>query len=240
MAEHLKKCSDCRRTVDELRTVLEEADGVKGEIRQAVESVDWDGFAARVTDRVFHRIPDAERRDRAVRFRLWSGLPKLKPVLAGLSLGLVLGSLAMYLILRQHSSVSGVASTFFASGEVLDKVELEMARRETLDYLQKSQYLLLDVVQSPPSGDADWPGFGSDQARELLSKKKYLNAQLDKYQMAKAKAICDQIELLFLELMQVSKELSQAELENIQNIIRDRQLLLKINLVRKELENREV
>ena len=55
--------------------------------------------------------------------------------------------------------------------------------------------------------------------------------------MAKAKAICDQIEMLFLELSQISDELPAAELHRIRGFVEERQLLLKINLVKKELQS---
>ena len=55
--------------------------------------------------------------------------------------------------------------------------------------------------------------------------------------MSKAKAICDQIELLFRELAQVSDELPAAELGRLRGFVEERQLLLKINLVKKELQS---
>ena len=58
--------------------------------------------------------------------------------------------------------------------------------------------------------------------------------------MAKAKQICDQIEMLFYELSQMSGGLSELELQRIQKLIQERQLLLKINLVKKELQKSEV
>jgi len=58
--------------------------------------------------------------------------------------------------------------------------------------------------------------------------------------MAKAKAICDQIEYLFYELMQISAELSEEEVSKIQNMIEEKKLLLKIKLLKKELEQSEV
>jgi len=73
-----------------------------------------------------------------------------------------------------------------------------------------------------------------------LSKKKYIDNQLDKVKLAKAKAICDQIELLFFELTQISEDLSPEDLRKIQRLIEERQLLLKIKLVRKELQKSEV
>jgi hypothetical protein len=78
------------------------------------------------------------------------------------------------------------------------------------------------------------------ETRELLSKKKFLNPQLEKARMAKAKDICDQIELLFYELTRVSEELTAAERQEIQSLIEEKNLLLKIKLLRKELQESEV
>jgi ribosomal protein S13 len=58
--------------------------------------------------------------------------------------------------------------------------------------------------------------------------------------MAKAKAICDQIEYLFYELTQISVQLSEEEISKIQKIIEERNLLLKIKLLKRELEQSEV
>jgi len=52
--------------------------------------------------------------------------------------------------------------------------------------------------------------------------------------------LCDQIELLFLELIQLSPQMSEAELKGLQDLITSRQLLLKINLVKRELRPSEV
>ncbi len=55
--------------------------------------------------------------------------------------------------------------------------------------------------------------------------------------MAKAKAICDQIEMLFLELSQIGGELPAAELAKDPRLSsRSASSLLKINLVKKELQ----
>ena len=117
-----------------------------------------------------------------------------------------------------------------------------MARRETIDYLDRSEYLLLDFIQSTPEKSVEfWQSeYASQNTMDLLSKKKYIDPQLNKIKLAKAKVICDQIELLFFELMQISEKLSAEELKKIQRLIQERQLLLKIKLVRKELQKSEV
>jgi hypothetical protein len=57
--------------------------------------------------------------------------------------------------------------------------------------------------------------------------------------MAKARAICDQVELLILELTQVGRDLTGQERAEIRDRIEAGQLWLKMNLVKKELENSE-
>jgi len=142
----------------------------------------------------------------------------------------------MYFVLRAPGSRPGQDLGFFASQEFLDRAELEMARRNTLDYLEKSQYVLLDVFGSARAGSVTPAALRSGQTRDLLARKKYLNGQLERFQMSKAKAICDQIEMLFRELSEISEDMSAAEFERIRDFVEERQLLLKINLVRKELE----
>jgi hypothetical protein len=161
----------------------------------------------------------------------------MKPALAGLAAGLVVGAVGMYLALKAPGVRNGGNDAYFASSEFLDRAELEMARRNTVDYLEKSQYMLLDFFESADEGPAGTAALRSERTRDLLLKKKYLNAQLDRFQMSKAKAICDQIETLFFELSQIDGELAAAEIGRIRGYVEERQLLLKINLVKKELQS---
>ena len=237
VAEHLRECPECRRKEEEFRRVLEGAGAVRGEIREALRSVDWDALPDKVADYVYARAEKGAKAPAAGRVRLWFSQAGLRPVAAGVAVGLLVGALGMYLALRRPGTGPAAERPFYASREFLDRAELEMARRETVDYLERSQYLLLDVLGSAASPDKAVRDQSAAEARELLSKKKYLNGQLDRFQMAKAKALCDQIERLFLELAQVGDGLPEAELARIRGFVEDRQLVLKINLVKKELQN---
>jgi len=236
MDEHLEKHPGCRAEADAVERLLKETKAVRTEIRQAAASVDWDALPGVIADRAFAAEGKAVRRAPAARPWNWLAALRMKPALAGLAAGLVVGAAAMYLALRAPGPGAGRDSGYYASGEFLDRAELEMARRNTLDYLEKSQYVLLDIFESAGAGKVTPAAFSSGQARDLLSRKKYLNAQLERFQMAKAKAICDQIELLFRDLSEISEEMSAVELQRIRDFVEERQLLLKINLVRKELE----
>lgn len=242
LKSHIDTCPNCRRELEELKEIRKGADVLHADIEEAMASVDWESLPSQITEKVFEKEVGAPREfwlEKAARLLFQ---PRLRPVYAALLVGIVIGTLVTLMVFRTPVSIETKAGEFFAPKDFLEKVELEMARRETMDYLDKSQYLILDFIQAPSEESAEfWQGeFTSKRARDLLAKKKYINPQLDKFQMAKAKAICDQIELLFYELAQISVELSAEEIKKIQKMIEDKQILLKISILKKELEQSEV
>ncbi len=235
LEEHARGCARCRAELEAVSGVLNVTSASREELRAAVASVDWEAMAEEITERIYRA--SSANRAAARPASAWGRLfgIRLRPVFAGLALGLVVGSLAMYLALRRPSGGQAGGPVFQATPEFLEKVELALARRETLDYLERSQLLLLDFVRTDSA--AGRPPVEKAVARELLSRKRYLNTQLETVRMAKAKAICDQIEFLFFELARLGDDLPAAELERLRRIVEERQLLLKISLVRKELES---
>jgi hypothetical protein len=240
VSAHLKECSSCGQEMKNLSQIYGCAQSVHRDVEQAMDAVDWEALSRRISEVAFQKRQPAIFKSWRKRWLLF--FPKLRPVYAGLLAGVLLGALATFLIFRSSIVQPSRERAFYASGEFLESVEMEMARRQTLDYLEKSQYLLLDFLQpavEKPAGA--WESrFASEKARDLLAKKKYLNRELDKFQMAKAREICDQIELLFLELAQLSDTLTEAERLEIQRFIEERNILLKIKLLKKELERNEV
>jgi len=239
---HLKTCQKCKRELRELAEVYEAADALNEEMEQAAESVDWEILPAHIAHGVFDKEKNRDQQSRRAGFWPFLVQPRFRLAYAGLLLGIVMGAVLTFLIFRAPSLQVSESGRIVAPQGFYDMMELEMARRETIDYLDRSEFLLLDFIQSSPEKSAEFwqTEYASQKARDLLSKKKYIDPQLDKIRLIKAKFICDQIELLFYELMQISEELSKEELQNIQRLIQERQILLKIKLVRKELQKSEV
>ena len=239
---HLESCQKCKDELRRLEEVYEAADLLNQDIEKAVATVDWDKLPTQIADGVFDNEPVRDRHPR--RAGLWPFLfqPRFRLAYAGLLLGIIVGVLVTFLIFQSPPLKVADDGRIIAPQGFYDMMELEMARRDTIDYLDKSEYLLLDFVQSSPEKSAVfWQSdYASRRTKDLLSKKRYIDQQLDKIKLAKAKIICDQIELLFFELMQISDELSAEDLEKIQLLIQERQLLLKIKLIRKELKKNEV
>jgi len=239
---HLDNCPHCQGELQGIKELMRTADSLKDDVEETMASVEWDILPTTISDAVFDKRAPLLRK--TPRRNFWEKVffPRFKPVYAALLVGLILGSLATLIVVRTSLSNGSRGESFFVTQEFLERVELEMARRDTLDYLEKSQYVLLDFVQTSPgkSRQAWRRDLVSQVAEDLLAKKRYINPQLDKFRMAKAKEICDQIEFLFFELTQISDQLSEEDLKRIQNLIEENQLLLKIKLLKKDLEESEV
>lgn len=238
---HLDICPRCQDEWRGISLINRESDPLSKEISEAMSRIDWKALPEKIADKVFKE----EKTPRASWTKtFWNVVfqPSLRLVYAGLLLGLIIGSLATYLVFWSPQLQVAKGPDFVFTKEFLDKAELEVARRETLEYLEKSQYLLLDFIQSPSGEPSDlWKDeFALQRARDLLSKKKFINPQLEKFRMAKAKEICDQIEFLFYELTQLSEHLSAEDIQRIQYLIEEKQLMLKIKLVKNELKKNEV
>lgn len=241
MKKHLDECPECRRTAEDLRRILDGADAVRGDLREVMASIDWDALPQKIADAAFSGTKRAPEPAPARSF--WRTLvqPRFRPVYAGLLLGIIVGAFGMLFLLNPQAFRRPAGERYFASPDLIDRAELQLARRETLDYLDKSQYLILDFVQSGP-GQARLlqKGQASLRLQDMLSKKRYINQQLDRMQMGKAREICNQIEVLLLELSQISDELTAREEAKIKDFIEQRQILLKIKLLKKELQESEV
>jgi hypothetical protein len=236
---HIETCPACADEVRALERLLESADSLGQNMKAALSGIDWDAQAEKIVAAVWNEKARPQREPSPE--RAWLFAPRLRPVLAGLLLGIMVGAAAMFVVYRTGVLEKPPAEAFFASNEFLGRIDQEFARREILDYLEKSQYVLLELAQTQTeSGDCRLSEAAARETRELLSKKRYLNPQLEKARMAKAKAICDQIELLFYELAQVSENLTPAQCRGIQNMIEEKNILLKIKLLKKELQESEV
>jgi Putative zinc-finger len=236
---HLQDCARCSRELKDVQRIFQGADMLSRAPGSVLEGVDWEAQAEKIVRAVW--TAESSPRPAPRRGRFWLFAPSLRPVLAGVVGGIMIGALAMFLVLKGTVVQKKGTENLFAPSEFLDRVDLEIARRETLNYLEKSQYVLLEFMESDAGQRKFGPrNFAAEQAKDLLEKKKFLNPQLEKARMAKAKDICDQIELLFYELSQVSEGLTDAQRREIQELIEQKNLLLKIKLLRKELQGSEV
>lgn len=229
-AGHIKSCPACRREKTMIDRMLAAAG--TADLTEARAGIDWDALAERVTDNVFSR----SGRDRSPLPKRRSALrPFLRPVMAGLLLGVIVGSLATFYALRGRGGKPSGGS-YYASDAFIERLETEAARRQLVDYLEKSRFILRDIYGSGAKLERTGLQSGREALKSLLAEKRYLNPQLEKRRMVKAKLVCDQIEMLFQELLQQAPGLTVAELDRLRQLIDENNLILKINIVKKEIE----
>ena len=242
MESHLGSCPSCRKELQDIKRFFQCADIFEEEIQDAAAEVDWDALAEKTAAEVFAASGPVRKPSGFKQFFSNLARPRLRPVYAALFAGVILGGALTLLFFRSPAPVETPENRMVIPAGFMETMDLEMARRQTLDYLEQSQYLLLDFVQSSPAQLENYRDnpFAARKTRELLNKKRYLNPKLDSLKMAKAKAVCDQIEFLFYELAEISGDMTPEELEQLQRLIEEKQVLLKINLVKKELRLSEV
>ncbi|MBM3297262.1 MAG: hypothetical protein FJY83_06645, partial [Candidatus Aminicenantes bacterium] len=166
LERHAGECPDCRREMAEWKCVLNGAAAAGEEVKRAMDTVDWEALPERIARKVFDR-PEPRLEPRGLR-RFFAPV-LLRPAAAGLAAGALLGALAAFLILRPAPPAPGGSKNYYASSEFLDRVDRELARRETLSYLNRSQSLLQDFLQDAVSEDgALWrDGIGQMRAASL-------------------------------------------------------------------------
>jgi hypothetical protein len=241
MKAHARECPDCRRRLAEVDELLAGTASVRGDIRAVMETIDWEALPEAITGKAFAAAERRTRESRPGRFPTFARVFRWSPLLAAALVGAVVGAGGMFLLLRNGGGSAGSPPGLSASGESIALVESGLARQETLEYLDRSQTVLLELVQNGTSGPRPPSRAAAvEAARALVTKKRYLNSQLDSVPLAKARTVCDQIEVLFIELGRIGETLTPAEAAQIREYIERKQLLLKIRLLRSELAESEV
>ena len=241
---HLEQCPSCQRELGVYRQLLQAVDDFSGELRKEEDRLDWELLAQELSGQLKTRSHRKRRQTDLKPFFLQRTWPSwlARPLWVGLGAGVIIGALAMLVVLRGWLPRAPRKESFSFSPQMLAQVEKHLAREEVRDYLDKSQLLLLEFLQLPSAqAQRFWQTkMTTEEIQELLLKKKYLNSQLSDFRLARVKALCDQIEFLIYELIKVSEGLSTEEITQLQRFIQEKQLLLKINLIRKELDESEV
>jgi len=203
---------------------------IKREIDSEVEKTDWNTVSENVTG----YIADSEKRREG---KPLSKRVNLKPVLTAAAVVTAVASIFLV-----YSPWDGERTARYSvPAESVEKIERNLGRHETLDYLRRSKIFLANISDYE-AGQLTPSMLKSDKelARHLLNKKRYLNHHFNNIELSKAKNICDQIEFMFYEIVMLEEERDPAHLQNIKDFIRDNRLMLKINLLEKELTDREV
>lgn len=223
--EHLAHCPECQdqaRQIDQVRFGL-----MDPQLFEPEQDLTWQLLPQRLATRV----------QQAPAHRGWF------PVnLGSFGWGLSLAAsvlLACGLIWMANRQLPAPEPQIVASGNetVLNRMQSLYAMEVTARYLTDCQDLLVNVVRAEPSCPEEMYDVSLEvvRARELLKRKRMLDAELSLPEVARAKGLCDEIESFLVNLSAAQECETSDELQRMGRFIERERLLLRISLLQSEL-----
>ena len=224
---HLATCSGCREEaagIDKIRSWLADPD-----LFAPSEDYSWQLLPRRLSERA----------------QKLSGVKTWLPANLG-SLGWTLSLAAMVVLAcgliwltRRQEVEPAPVSQIEAPGNLafLGKIQSAHAREMTAQYLSECQDLLLNVVRAEKSCDRHRFDVSLEvsRAQDLLGRKRLLDSELGAPEVARAKDLCDELEIFLINLSTAEKCETSDRLNGMERVIQKQQLLLRINVLQAEL-----
>jgi len=234
---HLERCADCRSDREVLEGILAELS--RDPQRRAEPDVAVEFVVARVQARL----------DEVVRSRSW----RIGWFAAGLATALLVALLVPRLIPRLVSPKGGAAGAAGVALAVspepaarqlelpeaaLRRMERTVVREQAARYLAEAQDVLVTVASSRGrcrrEGTSVDVGEEARRSRELLARRA-LVVDVEGDAMAAARPVMEDVERLLREVAALEACARQRDLDEIHDSIKRRKLLMKIDLMEKEL-----
>ena len=138
-----------------------------------------------------------------------------------------------------YKSVAAPAPASAAPGNeaFLKKMQSAYAREATAQYLSECQDLLLNIMRAEKSCESEKYDVSVEvaQARQLLGRKRLLDAELQSPAVVHAKNLCDELEGFLVNLSTSDKCESPDKMHRMERFIQRERLLLRINVLQSEL-----
>ena len=256
---HLAACSRCASDWEALRRALDAADP---ETVFPMESrVDWDRQARDTVMRA-RAAAAAGAEGRAAAPLPGAPLPGVsrRPVLAALPAAArwaALAAAALVAVLlvtgrpgRRASGPAGHAPpgasadqpTAESVRESAALIETRLARRGATRYLTDSRVLLLNLVQAPArcrKADGEYDiTFEKEKSRDLLRRKNLHEGNLDTLRDRRLADLVGQMESLLIQVASLGDCASARQLHDLREQIERRQILLRIDLLTREMQDK--
>lgn len=225
--QHLASCPQCREEFDRLRRVLALVD-----VHEVPEPAP--GFERRVWARLEPEL--ASPRQSWLAWLLPAAGPRW--AYAGGVAALLLAAFVTGRFSQpapQPASPGGTAETTAAAGDYSDRV-LVVA---VVDHLDRSQMMLVELLNADPSGAAVDPGTGQSRARELVAENRLYRVSASQAGDEATSTVLDELERVLLEIANTPQDAPASDLEALRQRIAARGLLFKVRVVHSELRERE-
>ena len=232
---HLARCVRCRAEHDDLVALVRAMD--EDPVREAVPHVPARVLAARVARAVDEAVAAPAPRRRWFLVALPAaaavvGVSLLAPAVVGRLRPAPAATLAP--IPRPTADAASAAAT----EEALARIERNLAREHAARYLADAGDVLVTVAASAADCDRAEDrldvGEAPERSRELLEKRQLVEAGGDA--VASAQGVLDDVELALREVSALPSCVKRQDVDRLRRAVEDRQLLMRIRLMTRELE----
>jgi putative zinc finger protein len=230
VARHVEGCAECARDVEEMRRALDVA--ARDPLRAATPPIPLGALVARVNA----RLDEAPAR------------PRWRPVWAVVgAAALAIAALVGREVLRPGvpppppvpSPASAAPSAAAVSPDALSRLEHTMERERAARYLTEAGDVLVTVASAPQRcvrrAHAVEVGEEAQRSRELLAQRR-LFVEPDASSVVAARDVLDDVEELLRQVAALDACARPQDLEAIRDEIARRRLLMKIDLMTRELQ----
>jgi hypothetical protein len=215
---HVASCSSCREELDELEAVLRL---LAADPRPAEPPLPLSLLVTRVGARL-------DELDRAPGRRPW---PWVLGSLAGAAA--VVAAVAFLLPVRSRVGTERP----LVSEDMLRRLERNVAREQAARYLGDAQDVLVSVAAAPPPCDRERVDMGeaSERSRKLLTRGALL-VDPEGPAVASARPVLNDVEQALRQVAALESCVRARDVQRVREDLARRQLLMKIRLMRRELE----
>jgi hypothetical protein len=229
---HLAACARCRAEAEALAAVVRELEA--DPVRSAEPGIP----AAVLASRVLRQADEARVSPARPRW-----LAVALPAAAALA---ALALLGFGLAERWREERPAVArapippaeASLLLSEDALARIERNLAREQAARYLNEAGEVLVAVaatgVDCDRIDDRLDVGAAPERSRELLEKRRLVDASGEA--VASARAVLDDVELALRQVAELPACVKRRDVEHVQKDVEERQLLMRIRLLQRELE----
>jgi hypothetical protein len=214
-AAHLSTCEDCRRAFASLESTLE-----KAEMEPPPER--GEDYGRRVWQRIEPRLPAAPLP--------FPRRPLARRTAAVLTMAACL--VVAFLLGRYLPRERGDEA--LAPGQVRERILLVALG----DHLERSQMILVELVNADPRGPLDISG-QREWAEQLASANRLYRTSAQRAGEAGVASVLDELERVLLEVANAPDRLSPLEIRDLAKRIESRGLLFKVRVIGSRVKERE-
>jgi hypothetical protein len=229
---HVEACPRCREEHEALRAVVAAME--TDPLREAEPGVPLAFLVGRVEREVERSLVPRERR----RF-LWAALPA-----AAASIAVVVLAPAIVARLRpapeaSRAEIPPADASLLLTEDALARIERNLAREHAARYLSEAGEVLVAVaatgVDCDPADERLDVGRAPERSRELLERRA-LVVRGGGEAVASAEGVLDDVELALREVADLPSCVRRRDVERVRREMEERQLLMRIRLMTRELE----